>query len=59
VPQHASLEEELFVIELVVPESPAAQGSLAEEQQPPENHDVEDKADEEQPPPSNTEYEKM
>jgi hypothetical protein len=59
VPQHASLEEELFVIELVVPESPAAQGSLTKEQQPLENHDVEDKADEEQPLPSNTEYEKM
>jgi hypothetical protein len=47
------------VIELVVPESPAAQGSPTVEQQQPENHDIEHKADEEQPPPSNTEYEKM
>jgi hypothetical protein len=56
-----SQEEEPFVIELVVPKSPTAQGSPAEEQQQqqPENHDVEDKADEEQPPLSDTEYEKM
>jgi hypothetical protein len=47
------------VIELVVPESPMAQGSPAEEQQQPKNHDVEDKADEEQPPSSDTENEKM
>jgi hypothetical protein len=47
------------VIELVVPKSPMAQGSPAEEQQQSENHDVEDKADEEQPPLSNTEYVKM
>jgi hypothetical protein len=47
------------VIELVVPESPAAQGSPTEEQQQPENHDVQDKANEEQSPPSNTEYDKM
>jgi hypothetical protein len=46
------------VIELVVLESPMAQGSPAEEQQP-KNHDVEEKADKEQPPPSNTEYENM
>jgi hypothetical protein len=59
VPQHTSLEEEPFVIELVVPKSPMAQGSPAEEQQQSENHDVEDKADEEQPPLSNTEYVKM
>jgi hypothetical protein len=60
-PQDASQEEEPFVIELVVPKSPTAQGSPAEEQQQqqPENHDVEDKADEEQPPLSDTEYEKM
>jgi hypothetical protein len=38
------------VIELVVPESPMTQGSPAEEQQQPENHDIEDKADEEQLP---------
>jgi hypothetical protein len=31
-PQHVSREEEPFVIELVVPESPAAQDSPAEEQ---------------------------
>jgi hypothetical protein len=59
VSQHASHEEEPFVIELVVPESPTAQGSPAEEQQQPENHDVQDKANEDQPPPSNTEYDKM
>jgi hypothetical protein len=47
------------VIELVVPESPLAQGSPAEEQQQPENHGIEDKADEGQPPPSDTEDEKM
>jgi hypothetical protein len=58
-PQHASQEEEPFLIELVVPESPTAQGSPAEEQQQPENHDIEDKADEEQSPPSVTENEKM
>jgi hypothetical protein len=51
VPQDASKED--------VPESPTAQGSPAEEQQQPENHDVEDKADEEQPPLSDIEYEKM
>jgi hypothetical protein len=33
VPQHASQEDEPFVIEQVVPESLAAQGSPAEEQQ--------------------------
>jgi hypothetical protein len=59
VPQHASQEEEPFLIELVVPESLMAQGSPIEEQQPPKNHDIEDKADEEQPPPSDTENEKM
>jgi hypothetical protein len=32
-PQHVSQEEEPFVIELVAPESPAAQGPLAEEQE--------------------------
>jgi hypothetical protein len=47
------------VLKLVVPESPAAQGSCAREQQQSENHDVEDKAGEEQSPPSNMEYEKM
>jgi hypothetical protein len=47
------------VIELVVHESPTAQGSLAEEQQQPKDHDVGDKANEEYPPPSDTEDEKM
>jgi hypothetical protein len=48
------------VIELVVPESPLAQDSLAEEEEEqPENHGIEDKADEEQPPPSDTEDKKM
>jgi hypothetical protein len=39
-------EKESFVIELVVPESPTAQGSPAEEQEQPKDHDVEDKANE-------------
>jgi hypothetical protein len=43
----------------VVPESPTAQDSPAEEQEQPKDQDVEDKADEEYPPPSNTEDEKM
>jgi hypothetical protein len=47
------------VVELVVPESPMAQGSPAEEQPQLEDHDVEDKADEEYPPPSVIEDEKM
>jgi hypothetical protein len=42
----------------VVPESPTAQDSLAEEQQP-EDHGIEDKIDGEQLPPSDTEPEKM
>jgi hypothetical protein len=42
----------------VVPESPTAQDSPAEEQQL-EDHGTEDKTDEEQPPPSDTEPEKM
>jgi hypothetical protein len=58
IPQEAAPEEEPFEIELVVPESPIAQDSPAEEQQP-ENHGTEDKTDEEQPPPSDTEPEKM
>jgi hypothetical protein len=58
-PQYASQEEEPFEIELVVPESPTAQGSPAEEQQQPEGHDMEDKADEEHSPLSDTEDEKM
>jgi hypothetical protein len=58
MPQEASLEEEPFEIELVVPESPTAQDSPAEEQQP-KNHGTEDKTDEEHPPPSDTEPKKM
>jgi hypothetical protein len=58
IPQEASPEEELFEIELVVPESPTAQDSPAEEQQP-KDHDTEDKSNEEHPPPSDTESEKM
>jgi hypothetical protein len=58
ITQEASLEEEPFEIELVLPESPTAQDSPAEEQQP-EDHDTEDKTNEEHPPPSDTEPEKM
>jgi hypothetical protein len=58
IPLQASPEEEPFEIELVVPESPTAQDSPAEEQQP-ENHGTGDKTDEEQPPSSDTEPEKM
>jgi hypothetical protein len=58
-PQEASQEEEPFVIELMVPESPMAQGSPAEEQHQPKDQDVEDRANKEYPPPSNTEEEKM
>jgi hypothetical protein len=42
----------------VVPESPTAQDSPAEEQQP-EDHDTEDKSNEEHPPLSDTESKKM
>jgi hypothetical protein len=42
----------------VVLESPTAQDSPAEEQQP-EDHGTKDKTDEEQPPPSDTKPEKM
>jgi hypothetical protein len=58
-PQEASQEEEPFEIELVVPESPTAQGSPAEEQQQLKDQDVEDKANEEYPPPSDTEDKTM
>jgi hypothetical protein len=58
IPQEASPKEEPFEIELAVPESPTAQDSLAEEQQP-EDHGTEDKTDEEHPPPSDIEPEKM
>jgi hypothetical protein len=44
---------------LVIPESPAAQDSLAEEQQQPRDHDAEDKTNKEHPPPSDTESKKM
>jgi hypothetical protein len=59
VPQEASQEEEPFEIELVVPESPTAQDSPAEEQQQPKDQDIEDKANEEYTPLSDTEDEKM
>jgi hypothetical protein len=58
LPQEASPEEEPFEVELVVPESPMAQDSPAEEQQP-EDHGIEDKTDEVHPPSSDTEAEKM
>jgi hypothetical protein len=58
VRQEATQEEEPFEIELVVPESPTAQGSPAKEQQP-EDPGTEDKTDEEQLPPSDTEPEKL
>jgi hypothetical protein len=58
IPQEATPEEEPFETELVVPESPTAQDSPAEEQQP-EDPGTEDKTDEEQPPPSDTEPEKL
>jgi hypothetical protein len=44
-PQEASLEEEPFEIDIVVPKSPTAQGSPAEEQQQlkdPPSSDIED-----------------
>jgi hypothetical protein len=43
----------------VVPKSPIAQDSPAEEQQQLGGHDTEDKTDKEHPPPSDTEVEKM
>ncbi len=58
IPQEATPEEEPFEIELVVPESPTAQDSPAEGQQP-EDPGTEDKTDEEQLPPSDTEPEKL
>jgi hypothetical protein len=42
----------------VVPESPIAQDTSADKQQP-EDHGIEDKTNEEHPPPSDTEPEKM
>jgi hypothetical protein len=43
----------------MIPESPTAQDSPAEEQQQPRGHDTEDKTDKEHPPPSDIEAEKM
>jgi hypothetical protein len=40
LPQEASPGEEPFEIELVVPESPMAQDTPAEEQQQPEDHNT-------------------
>jgi hypothetical protein len=59
ITQEASPEEEPFKIELVVPKSPTAQDTLAEEQQQPEDHNTEDKTNKEHPPLSDTEDEKM
>jgi hypothetical protein len=59
VPQEASPEEEPFEIEPIIPESPTAQDSSAEEQQQLRDHDTEDKTNEEHPPLSDTESEKM
>jgi hypothetical protein len=58
IPREATLEEEPFEIELVVPESPTAQDSAAEEQQQ-EDPGTEDKTDEGQLFPSDTEPEKL
>jgi hypothetical protein len=58
IPREATSEEEPFEIKLVVPESPTAQNSPAEEQQP-EDPGTEDKTNEEQLPPSDTEPEKL
>jgi hypothetical protein len=59
IPQEASPKEKPFEIELVLPESPTAQDSPAEEEQQPGDQDTEDKTNEEHPPPSDTEAEKM
>jgi hypothetical protein len=58
IPREATSKEEPFEIELVVPESPTAQDSPAEEQQP-EDPGTEDKTNEGQLPPSDTESEKL
>jgi hypothetical protein len=58
IPQEATPEEEPFEIELVVPDSPTAQDSPAEEQQR-QDPSTEDKTDEEQHPPSDAEPEKL
>jgi hypothetical protein len=59
IPQETSPEEEPFEIELVVPESPMAQDTSAEEHQQPEDRNTEDKTNEEHPLPSDAEDEKM
>ncbi len=58
IPREATSDEDHFEIELVVPESPTAQDSPAEEQQP-EDPGTEDKTDEEQLLPSDAELEKL
>jgi hypothetical protein len=58
IPREATSKEEPFEIELVAPESPTAQDSPAEEQQP-EDPDTEDKTDEGQLSPSDAEPEKL
>jgi hypothetical protein len=58
IPQEATSEEEPFEIELVVPDSPTAQDSPGEEQQP-EDPGTKDKTDEEQLPLSDTKLEKL
>jgi hypothetical protein len=58
IPREATSEEEPFEIELVVPESPTAQDSSTEEEQP-EDPGTEDKIDEVQLPPSDTKPEKL
>jgi hypothetical protein len=58
IPREATSEEEPFEIELVAPESPTAQDSPAEEQQP-EDPGTEDKTNEGQLPPSDTEQERL
>jgi hypothetical protein len=44
---------------LLIPESPTAQDSPAEEQQQPRDHDTEDKTNKEHPSPSDIESKKM
>jgi hypothetical protein len=58
IPREATSEEEPFEIELVAPESPTAQDSPADEQQP-EDPGTEDKTDEGQLLPSDAEPEKL
>jgi hypothetical protein len=58
IPEEASTEEEPFEIELVAPESPTAQYSPAEEQQP-EDQGTEEKINGEQHPTSDIEPEKL